>query len=97
MRGKRSELAPGRKSPRCHVNTPLSSVNGYAHALRHTILPVLARQSSTRRQIVVTGNISMSQLFFSRMNCLLENVCNSMFGFAVIYIVIDGYFVCDSP
>ena len=23
MRGNRSELAPGRKSPRCHVNTPL--------------------------------------------------------------------------
>ena len=22
MRGNRSELAPGRKSPRCHVNTP---------------------------------------------------------------------------
>ena len=26
MRGNRSELAPGRKSPRCHVNTPLSLV-----------------------------------------------------------------------
>ena len=25
MRGNRSELAPGRKSPRCHVNTPLLS------------------------------------------------------------------------
>ena len=25
MRGNRSELAPGRKSPRCHVNTPLVS------------------------------------------------------------------------
>ena len=23
MRGNRSELAPGRKSPRCYVNTPL--------------------------------------------------------------------------
>ena len=23
MMGNRSELAPGRKSPRCHVNTPL--------------------------------------------------------------------------
>ena len=23
MRGNRSELAPGRNSPRCHVNTPL--------------------------------------------------------------------------
>ena len=23
MRGNQSELAPGRKSPRCHVNTPL--------------------------------------------------------------------------
>ena len=27
MRGNRSELAPGRKSPRCHVNTPLISVH----------------------------------------------------------------------
>ena len=27
MRGNRSELAPGRKSPRCHVNTPLERVN----------------------------------------------------------------------
>ena len=26
MRGNRSELAPGRKSPRCHVNTPLDVV-----------------------------------------------------------------------
>ena len=26
MRGNRSELAPGRKSPRCHVNTPLNSL-----------------------------------------------------------------------
>ena len=25
MRGNRSELAPGRKSPRCHVNTPLDT------------------------------------------------------------------------
>ena len=25
MRGNRSELAPGRKSPRCHVNTPYDS------------------------------------------------------------------------
>ena len=69
---------------------PLSSVNGYAHALRHTILPVLARQSSTRRQIVVTGNISMSQLFFSRMNWLLKNVCNSI---AMVYL----FSLIDNP
>ena len=27
MRGNRSELAPGRKSPRCHLNTPLGPVH----------------------------------------------------------------------
>ena len=26
MRGNRSELAPGRKSPWCHVNTPLVQI-----------------------------------------------------------------------
>ena len=28
MRGNRSELAPARKSPRCHVNTPLETLGG---------------------------------------------------------------------
>ena len=32
MRGNRSELAPGRKSPRCHVNTPLAYIS--LHAVR---------------------------------------------------------------
>ena len=29
MRGNRSELAPGRKSPRCHVNTPSDTLLGW--------------------------------------------------------------------
>ena len=32
MRGNRSELAPGRKSPRCHVNTPLEEYLFHAYA-----------------------------------------------------------------
>ena len=33
MRGNRSELAPGRKSPRCHVNTPLILMYGHLNRL----------------------------------------------------------------
>ena len=31
MRGNWSELAPGRKSPRCHVNTPLQSTTSHGN------------------------------------------------------------------
>ena len=33
MKGNRSELAPGRKSPRCHVNTPLILMYGHLNRL----------------------------------------------------------------
>ena len=31
MRGNRSQLALGRKSPRCHVNTPFEAVHNFFH------------------------------------------------------------------
>ena len=34
MRGNRSELAPGRKSSRCHVNTPLERVNWISFSVK---------------------------------------------------------------
>jgi len=40
MRGNRSELAPGRKSPRCHVNTPLYKVSKWLTLFEH-FLPIL--------------------------------------------------------
>ena len=50
MRGNRSELAPGRKSPRCHVNTPWFRVTG--------------RKKSTQQYWKVLG-VVLSSLFFS--------------------------------
>ena len=47
MRGNRSELAPGRKSPRCHVNTPLVSWLFVAFSVRD--LTHIRRRRQERR------------------------------------------------
>ena len=40
MRGNRSELAPGRKSPRCHVNTPSLGLTSILRIETNIFIPI---------------------------------------------------------
>ena len=70
MRGNRSELAPGRKSPRCHVNTPLEMVNTQRATMEfYTMMWILVHA----RWLVVAHDLSV----YRYMVDVTENLCCS--------------------